>query len=417
MLRRHIESRIRAALADTPVVLLNGARQTGKSTLAESLSSAFSGSYFDLDDVTTLSAAKRDPTGFINQRTDFIVIDEVQKAPELFPVIKSIVDRQRRENKKDKSTSRFLLTGSANVLLLPKIAESLAGRMEIITLFPFSYSEIHRGKKEEFLDILFAHSPHEFSSSGGAQTSLAEIVSKGGFPEALTRSQEERRETWFANYVTAILQRDIRDIANIDGLVEMPRLLALLANRIGGLLNFTDLSRSCGIPQSTIKRYVALLEAAYLFQPLAPWSTNQDNRLIKSPKCFLIDSGLAAYLIGYRDKQMRMASQFGHLLENWVVSELRKQAGWSKTRASFFHYRSLAGKEVDIVIEDRQGRIVGIEVKASDSVTAKDFNGLDELSAAAQKRFLHGVVLYQGKQAINFGKKLMALPLSSIWAT
>jgi len=406
MYNRNIESELQAAIADTPVVLLNGARQTGKSTLARDFAQAHSIPYITLDDATQLAAASSDAQGFLAGLGDRAVIDEVEKAPGLFPAIKMSVDRDRRPG-------RFLLTGSANVLLLPQISESLAGRMELITLLPLSQGEL-RGQRERFIDGVFAESLPVLQP--GDAIDLNGAVLAGAYPEVIKRPAGKRRDAWFAAYITALLQRDVRDLANIEGLTDMPRLLSLLAARVGSLLNMSELSRSSGIPNSTLKRYLSLLQATFLFQPLSAWSSNLGKRLIKSPKIHLIDSGLTAHLAGVtRQSHDRDPVFFGHLFENFVVNELRKQTGWSDSRVNLHHYRTTTGREVDILLEDAAGRLVGLEVKASATVVRKDFSGFDALSEVTGRQFVRGIVLYTGEQSVAFGENYMALPVSAMW--
>lgn len=406
MYRRNIESELGSAIADTPVVLLNGARQTGKTTLAREYARAQSVPYATLDDATQLAAATADARGFLQGLGDRAVIDEVQKAPGLFPAIKLSVDEDRRPG-------RYLLTGSANVLLLPQISESLAGRMEIITLWPLSRGEL-QSRRERFIEGVFAGQVPALEPSEAVD--VKDAVLTGAYPEVMQRPAGRRRDAWFAAYITALLQRDVRDLANIEGLTEMPRLLALLAARTGGLLNVSELSRSSGIPNSTLKRYLSLLEATFLLQPLPAWSTNLGKRLIKSPKIHLIDSGLIAHLTGVtRQRLERDPGFFGHLLESFVVGELRKQTSWSERRVSLHHYRTTAGREVDILLEDSAGGLVGLEVKASSTVERQDFIGLDTVAEDAGRRFVRGVVLYTGSETVAFGPRYMAMPVSALW--
>ena len=387
MYRRNCEPELTAALTDTPVVLLNGARQTGKSTLVTNLATGIPATLVTLDDATALAAATSDPQGFIAGLGARAVIDEVQKAPGLFPAIKLSVDRERQPG-------RFLLTGSANVLMLPRLSESLAGRMEILTLEPLSQGELH-GHRETFIDALFAGDLPPMAAA--VEPNPKEIVIAGGYPEALGRAPGKRRDAWFAAYLTALLQRDVRDLANIEGLTDMPRLLTLLAGRVGGLLNMSELSRSTAIPQTSLKRYLTLLEATFLFRPLPAWSANLGKRLIKSPKIHLIDSGLTAHLAGHTAESLtRNPVHFGGLLETFVVGEVRKQAAWSDTRVRLYHYRTTTGRDVDLVLEDAAGRLAGVEIKAAGSVSAKDFAGLDALAEDSGGRLGAGIVLYAG---------------------
>ena len=408
MYQRNIQTRLTAALEDTPVVLLNGARQTGKTTLIQSVvEGSENARYFSLDDLATLGAVVADPAGFLKGLDGLEAIDEVQKDPGLFSAIKMEVDRDRRPG-------RFLLTGSANVLLLPRISESLAGRMEILTLWPFSQGEIE-GHEECFIDRLFSGEGPEIGEEG-LQVDPLQLTFKGGFPEALQRSDENRRGAWFGSYITAILQRDIRDLANIQGLTELPRLLSLLATRTGALLNKSEISRATGLPYATLDRYLALLQTTFLLSLLPAWSGNLGKRLTRSPKVYLCDSGLAAYLLGLSEEGLRQDRLLaGPLLESFAVAELLKQATWAHTPVSLHHIRTSTGKEVDIVLEDRRGRVVGIEIKASATLGQRAFAGLRLLTEELGKRFLRGVVLYTGETVVPYAPNLHALPIRSLW--
>ena len=409
MIERHVSSRLREALADSPVVLLHGARQTGKSTLVQHIAATdHPARYLTFDDAAVLSAATTDPTGFLAGIDGPVALDEVQRAPELFLAIKANVDRLRRPG-------RFLLTGSANVLMLPKLSESLAGRMEILPLWPFSQGEI-AGRREGFVDMLFGGGPGKFRSKAQEKDDLADRILRGGYPEARARDSWRRRRAWFSSYVSTIVQRDVRDLANIEGLNTMPRLLTLLASRVGVHLNHAEVSRSLGIPQSTLKRYMALLETTFLIQLLPAWSSNLSKRLVKSPKLYLNDTGLAAALLGQGDeKALRDSQRWGPLLENFVVSELRKQVGWSQTEPGLFHYRTLTGQEVDVVLESPSGDLVGIEIKAAATVNVGDFRGLRSLAEQTGKRFRQGLVLYRGRETVPFAKHMHAVPLQALW--
>lgn len=402
MFRRHLRDYLGTALADTPAVLLNGARQTGKTTLARSF--VDDARYFSLDDPAVLAAAQADPAGFVAGLDGRCVIDEVQKAPELLPVLKQAIDADRRPG-------RFLLTGSANVMTLPTAAESLAGRMEVVTLRPLSMGE-RLGCRDDFIHAVQGERLPRAPDDG---VDAAEVICTGGFPEAVGRSPQ-RRSAWFDAYTSAILQRDIRDLSRIEGLAEMPALLRLLASRSGGLLNFADLSRSSGIAASTLKRYLALFEATFLYEPLPAWHRNLGKRLTRSPKIYLADSGLSAHSVGHDADRLRSdRALLGHLLEAFVVGELRKQRAWSQTPATLWHYRTAAGSEVDVVIENRQGHLVGVEVKARATVGPRDFSGLRALAESASEAFHRGTVLYLGDSVVPFAENLHAVPLPALW--
>lgn len=320
MLVRNIIPNIIEALTDTPVVMLNGARQTGKSTLAKSLiSDQRIGRYITLDDATALAAAKHDPAGFISGLGDSTVIDEIQRAPELFVAIKADVDRNRQPG-------RYLLTGSANVLLLPRLSESLAGRMEIFTLWPLSQGEFV-GLRESFIDDLFAKNPSSGKSiTVDSDTTLIERAIRGGYPEAAARGSESRRRAWFDSYITTILQRDVREIANIDGLTAMPRLLSILATRSPSLLNYAELSRTTGLAQSTLKRYMALFETIFLIDHLPAWYSNLGKRLVKTSKLVMNDTGLLATLLAVDAARVENSPLCGALIENFVIIELKNRS-------------------------------------------------------------------------------------------
>jgi predicted AAA+ superfamily ATPase len=408
MYRRHVGPALRAALADTRVVLLNGARQTGKSTLAEEVAKEQGGRYLTLDDPTLLGTARFDPTALLQGGDLLTVIDEVQKAPELLPALKREVDR-------DKRPGRFLLTGSANIFLVPRVAESLAGRIEILPLMPLSQDEME-GRPASFPDALFSGAPWRSRRSTLKRLEVVERIVAGGYPEVLARGPGARRGAWFTSYVSSLLQRDVRDLANIDGLTEMPRLLGLLAARASMLMNMAELSRAVGIPHSTLKRYLTLLEATFILQPLPAWSANLGKRFVKAPKIHLLDSGLTAHLRGESETAQLVASAtVGPLLETFTLQEVRKQLAWSRQALTPYHFRTAAGREVDIVLQAPGGKLVGIEVKAAAALDTSDFAGLQALAEAAGKKFVRGVVLYLGEHVVPRGDNLWALPIDELW--
>lgn len=407
MIRRSIIKPLRAAMADTPVVLVNGARQTGKTTLVKQIGESSGASYITLDDADTLAAALADPRAFVRAAPGPLIIDEVQKAPALLPAIKKAVDE-------DRSPGRFLLTGSADVMALPTVSESLAGRIEILTLWPLSQGEI-RGSRERFIDIAF--SDQGFRLKKMERADIGSLLLQGGYPEVISRTGADRRSAWFASYVTTILQRDVRDLAQIEGLLELPRLLSLLATRSSSLMNVAELSRASGIAHTTLKRYLALLQLTYLLRPLSPWSNNLGKRLIKSAKAHLVDTGLAVHLARRGIASLpRDDVLFGSLLETFVVMELHKQSAWSEAKPALYHFRTVSGREVDIVMEGPGNRVVGVEVKSSTAVNGSDFAGLHALREAAGRKFIRGIVLYDGDAALPFGEDLFAVPISALWS-
>lgn len=408
MILRNLAPALREALSDRPVVLLNGARQVGKSTLAQSVADGERAQYLTLDDATVLAAASRDPGGFVAGLDGPVILDEVQRAPGLFPAIKLAVDRDRRPG-------RFLLTGSADVFLLPSVSESLAGRMEILTLLPLSQGELE-GIREGFVDALFAPALPSQAIPAVDRADLFHRVIVGGFPELTGKVSAARRRAWHRSYVTTILQRDIRDLTNIDDISALPRLLSLLATRATTLLNYSELSRSAGIPATTLKRYFLLLEATFLVHTLPAWSANLSKRLVKSPKILLADTGLLSALLGIEGERLEEEPRLtGPLLESFVLTEIRKQIAWSQAQPQMFHYRTQTGQEIDLLLEDDRGRVAGIEVKAAATVQEKDVRVLLELSVALGRKFTRGVVLYTGDRVVPFSEKIHAVPVQALW--
>jgi predicted AAA+ superfamily ATPase len=410
MLTRHVEPLIAEALTDTPVVLLNGARQTGKSTLVRAVAQRTGKRYLTLDDRVVLAAARSDPAGFVAGLSGSVVMDEVQRVPELFLDLKAAVDR-------DRTPGRFLLTGSANVLLLPTLADSLAGRMEIISLWPMSQAELAGSPVFNRADWLFDADLESLPLPPCERGALADVLLAGGYPEAVARSSARRRASWFESYLDTILQRDVRDLANLEQLAELPNLLNLLATRSASLLNFAELSRACGLTQTTLKRYFALLETLFLVVRVPAWARNPGKRLVKAPKVFLLDTGLLAWLRDMSADTLRSALGLpGALVETFVAAELHKHLAFSTRGLSLWHYRTAGDIEVDFVLEDRQGRLTGIEVKASASIDASDFKGLRHLQETEEAAFQRGIVLYAGRERVAFSPTLTALPLSAWWA-
>lgn len=405
MFRRSILSNILDALSDTPVVFLRGARQTGKSTLVRLIADGpYPARYLTLDNAVVLSAASTDPAGFIAGIEKPLVIDEVQRVRNLFLAIKEDVDRNR-------TPGRYLLTGSADVLTIPKAADALAGRMEVLTLWPLSLSEMMDGRANVIDSFFDSEFPKHLDKSPDFDL-LSRIVA-GGFPEPVQRTSHKRRRAWFDSYITTILDRDIRDLARIQDLVVVPRLLKLIAARTATLHNQSEVSRSSGIPNSTLCRYLALLETTFIVQTLPAWSSNMGKRLVKAPKLFIVDTGLACHLLGIDEKGLRQGGEIaGRVFENFVVLELFKHVSWSAEPANLFHFRSQAGQEVDVVIEGSKGQVIGVEIKLSASASPRDFAGLRILREHLGNKFIRGILIYTGNEIVPFGENLHAVPVS-----
>lgn len=406
---RYAESRLKEALADSPVVLIHGPRQCGKTTLAQTLGERDGFAYLSFDDDVTRAAAEADPVGFVADQPGRVILDEVQRVPSLFAALKSTVDRRR-------VPGRFILTGSANVLLVPRLADSLAGRMEILRLHPLAQCEL-AGKASGFLDTLFS-AAFRTRPSERLAGELADRIVAGGYPAALLRSPGRRRATWYRDYLDALVQRDVRDLARIGSLDALPRLLALAAAQSARLLNVTDLAAPFQLSRPTIREYVTLLERVFLLETLPPWHSNRLSRLVKTPKLHLGDTGLACALLGLDATALKSdRALLGQLLETFAFLELRRQASWHDEMFTFFHYRDRDGAEVDIVIERGAQTLAGVEVKAAATVTAADFRGLHKLKHAAGNRFACGIVLYDGETCASFGGGMFAVPIRSLWET
>lgn len=402
---RLIEARIVEAMADTPVVLVAGPRQAGKTTLVRQM--ARQGMrYLTLDDELTLLAAKEDPVGMIRS-LDRAVIDEIQRAPQLLLAIKKSVDEDRRPG-------RFLLTGSANLMALPTVADSLAGRMETLTLLPLSQSEM-RGSAANWLDRAFSGALLSVAQPvlGDA---LVETVFRGGYPEAASRPTQRRRTAWGRQYVDAIIQRDVRDVAGVDKLDQLPRFLRALAQLAGQMSNYTQLGAQLGLDHKTVARYIGVFEQMYLLRRVEVWARNRLSRVVKTPKVQFIDSGLLATLA---DVSPLVAQQdrtcFGKVLETFVFSELLKHATTAEGDYRLLYYRDHDQYEVDFVVENAAGDLVGIEVKAAATVKASDLRGLKRLATVARGQFKLGVLLYDGTETLPLGDGLWAVPLSTLW--
>ena len=406
MYPRFVERRAEEALADTPVVLIVGPRRVGKTTLARKMAEE-GRTYITLDDRTVLDAALSDPNGFI-RGLDRTIIDEIQRAPDLLLAIKRSVDEDRRPG-------RFLLTGSANVMTLPRVADSLAGRIETIRMLPLARAEI-AGTAPTFLERLF-EGRLERERQAVIGDDLVRLALLGGFPEAIERESERRRQAWARSYLTSVLTRDLRDLAEIERLADLPKFVRLLAEYSGRLVNYSQFGSGIDVSHKTGQRYVALLEQVFLVSTLQPWYTNALKRIAKTPKLHFLDSGLLAAVRGLSfDRVGADRGELGALLESFVFSEVLKLMTASDLRLAAYHFRDRQMREVDIVLERDDGRIAGIEVKAGATVTSRDFAGLRTLAEACGERFACGVVLYDSADFVPFGDKLAAAPLSCLWA-
>lgn len=403
---RWIEPRITEAMLDTPVVLLAGPRQAGKTTLVRQIAEQLGLRYLTLDDALTLLSAREDPVGMIRS-LDRAVIDEIQRAPQLLLAIKKSVDEDRRPG-------RFLLTGSANLMALPTVADSLAGRMETLSLLPLSQSEIE-SSTANWIDRAFT-GQHLQADKPALGSALIERVLRGGYPEAISRSTPRRRVTWARQYIDAIIQRDVRDVASIDKLDQLPRFLRALAQTAGQMCNYTQLAGQVGLDSKTAARYIGVFEQMYLLKRVDVWARNRLNRIVKTPKLQFLDSGLLAALLGLNAEELNQdRMRLGSLLESFVFAELLKHTTTADDDYRLMYYRDADKFEVDVVIENSAGQLIGVEVKASATIKESDLRGLKKLASLAGDQFKMGVLLYDGTETMPLNNGIWALPLSTLW--
>lgn len=406
---RHAEPRLTEALADSPVVLIHGPRQCGKTTLARVVGDRRGYAYVNFDEDVARAGAEADPAGFVDDLPERVILDEVQRVPALFSALKTAVDRKR-------TAGRFMLTGSANVLRVPRLSDSLAGRMQILRLHPLAQSELAR-RRPGFLDALL-EGRFKIQRTDRLRVELAERIVAGGYPAAPARPNARRRAAWYHDYLEALVQRDVRDMTRISMLDAMPRLLAVAASQTARPLNVSDLAAPFQLSRPTIRDYVTLLERMFLVEMLPPWYSNRLSRLVRTPKLHLGDTGLACSLLGLDVTSLAAdRPRLGQLLETFVFQELRRQASGRDDPMNFFHFRDRDGAEVDIVIERGAQALAGVEVKTSATVTPADFRGLRKLREAAGRRFVAGVVLYDGEFSASFGDGLYAVPMRALWET
>lgn len=414
MIERQLKSRLLEALQEFPVVYVNGPRQAGKSTLVQHLSDKdWPADYVTFDEATMIGAAQANPESFLRAFEQNLILDEIQMVPEIFRPLKILTDEARRLDR-NSANGRYLLTGSAAIMAIPELSDALVGRMSVQTLYPLSALEVARGKGKFLSHVL---SNKFVPSIVSRDYKIADIINKATFPE-ITNQPPARRRRWFEAYVTTILQRDVRQIADIAKLGVLPNLLKVLAARAGGLINEADIARAIGQNAMTTKNYRILLQMMNLVFDMKPWYRNVGKRLVKSPKGYFTDTSLLCHLqqIDVSKAERGDPQVFDHVFENFVASELLKQLSSSETSAQIHHFRTSDNKEVDIVLELPDGRLTGIEIKSRDTVTESDFKGLTELYRLAGDDFVCGVVVYRGNKQIPFGDNFWAVPVDVLWS-
>jgi predicted AAA+ superfamily ATPase len=408
LLARHVRPRVLEALAESRAVALLGARQVGKSTLVADIAAhEHPARLISLDDEPTANAVREDPAGFVAAISGPAVIDEVQRVPSLLLAIKRRLDS-------DQTRGQFLLTGSANILTLPTVADALPGRVQYVNLSPLSQGEL-RGTRETFIDAIFDARFPPISGATIGRAAAAGMLVTGGYPELQGRSPRGRSD-FFSSYVSSLIGRDLQDIANVRNVENIERLLYVIAARSGGLASFHGMAADLGVDTNTARAHTKILEDLFLVAKLQPWHTNLSSRQIKSPKLYILDSGLLAYLIGANERRIAQdGSIAGAMLETFVAMELRRQADWAQELVSLYHYRDKQQREVDVILERRSGEVVGVEVKAAATPTSADFAGLRHLRDKLGARFKAGALIYTGADTLPFGDRLAAVPLNGLW--
>jgi len=408
MIPRHVLPLVSEMMAESPAVVIQGARQVGKSTLVQQIMQQHPGRLLSLDDDTVLRAAKASPTEFVRQDVGGVLaIDEVQRAPELLVAIKAAIDTDRRPG-------RFLLTGSAELLHLSGANESLAGRAETVTLWGLSQGE-RIGVLDQFIASLMAGV--QMVGRRYEPVDYALLIAQGGYPEAIKRSLAGRAR-WFDNYARSVIDHDASNLSGLTSFDRLDVLLRLLAAQTSGELVLARVARDTGIPERSLPPYLRLLDDLYLTKRLAPWGRNLAKRVVGKPKAHLADTGLAAHMSGVTEAMLADVIQrpkLGGLLESFVLSELVKQREWSQTPHRLYHFRDATGPEVDIIAELSDGRVIGIEVKGASRLGNEDFKGLSYLQQKLGNQFIQGVVLYTGVDGLSWGPGLCALPVSAVW--
>jgi hypothetical protein len=404
---RHLQRLVEEALDYSPAVFVMGARQVGKSTLAEQIVAerGFANAV-SLDSKPVRDAALGDPVAFVANLEGSALIDEIQHAPELLLAIKQDIDRRRRPG-------RFLLTGSANILTAPKVHDALTGRAALLTLWPLAQSEIERSTRN-VVDSLFQGEPPRVENAPVGRKAFVDRVARGGYPQALLAPPAQRRRI-FADYLTSTLTRDLRDIADVRKIDEMPRLFRLLASRAGNLLVAHNVASQLGLSYETTQTYIRLLETVFLVRTMPAWRPGIGSREIQTPKVYLADTGLLANVLGADERRVAEDDQLtGKLLENFAAMEVAKHVDWAETPATQYHYRDRRD-EIDIVLEANSGALAAIEVKARATVTMKDWRAIAKLRDARADDFRCGVVLYAGEQTLPLSDRIWAVPLSGLW--
>lgn len=410
-LNRNITQELEQSIETRPLTYLNGGRQVGKSTLCSHLPDNIKRNHITFDSPLVLATAKSQPAAFVDSLPNDIlnIIDEVQFAPEIFPYLKMKIDSNRL-NGNDKQ--KFLLTGSANLMAMPKLSEALVGRMSVLTLYPFSASEYYNLNKS-LTERLF---DEELRLSSFEDFNIVEVLKNSTYPEIATDAKIDRIK-WFDSYLTTILNRDIKSLSDLKNPEIMVALLSLLSTRTGGLLNNTEVAKELGVDYRTYEKMFAFALNSFLVFNVKPWArpNKLSKRFVKSPKLYFTDCNFLSYIMKRDIDEMYENDKkaFGHVFENFVATELLKSAKLNNLELS--HYRTQSGKEADFVLENAQGDVVGIEVKSAKDIDKKAYSGLLELKELCGNKFKKGIILYTGNDIVPLSEKIWAVPICYFW--
>ncbi len=408
MIPRHLTPLIHESVENSPVTLIHGPRQSGKTTLVKNFGEIYGYSYHTFDDQETRLIAKKDPKGFISDCSPLTIIDEIQRVPELFLTLKQSVDINRKPG-------RFIVTGSANLILIPELADALVGRMELLRLHPLSQQELEQTKYTPFLEKLFK-GEFKLEKCQRLGSNLRDRIVGGGYAPALARPANHIRSNWYHNYLDSIILRDVLNLSKIQSVEILPLLLTAVVNLTAQLFNVSALSQKLQMNRNTLSDYLTLIQHQFLIERLPPWHTNRMKRLIKTPKIHFGDTGLACSLIGANASGLQSnPNLLGQLVESFVFQELRRQASASVERYQFYHFRDRDGIEVDMIIERGAFELVGIEVKSGATIFDSDFKGLRKIKSAHPDKFKFGAVLYDGETCASYGDNMFIIPIRKLW--
>jgi len=406
LLKRWQQKPLLNALGTRRIVILAGARQCGKTTLTKQLDSE-TVIYRSLDDNALLKVAIDDPQGFVKHNKKTMIIDEIQRAPELLTAIKKAVDEDTRYG-------QYLITGSANIQTLPTVKESLAGRVRKIRLRPFTQGELLKKEPRFFERVL--NQDFADNKSGYDKSEVLKVAFTGGYPEPLTMNDKERK-LWYRDYASTLIENDLKDVANIRRQDSMKDLLAIMAAFSSKLIDKSEITRNFSIAKTTLSDYINALESLYLIERVNPYLKSDYERINKQSKTFMTDTGLMSTVLNWKlDEVILNSDKSGKLMETFVFNQLSAQIDLASEDFNLYHYRDREKREIDFIVECDDETIIAIEVKAGSSLSNDSAKHLKwfKNNIAKDKKFI-GIILYTGENAIPFGENLFAVPMNNLW--